>query len=246
MLNHQTKTKPSSILVIDDDKVVTAIIESSLMQEGYQVYLAHDGQAGLREMYNHRPDLVILDLVMPNMDGWTTCARIRQVSDVPIIMLTARGQEEDIVRGLDEGADEYIVKPFDVGVLKARVRAVLRRATLVQTPQEKPGPLFHDGHLTYNPAERRVLLQGKPVRLTPTEYNLLSLLIEKAGKVLSYQELLEKVWGWEYVNDIDYLRVYIWHLRRKLELDAKNPHYIHTEHGIGYRFEPVNHNSGRA
>ncbi len=245
MLTHCVEIESSAVLVIDDDKVVTAIIESILTQEGYQVYVAHDGQDGLRELYNHRPDLVILDLVMPHMDGWTTCARIRQVSDVPIIMLTYRDKEEDIVRGLDLGADEYIVKPFDHAVLKARVRAVLRRAALLQAPEEEQEAVFSDGYLLFNPEERRVSLEGNPVKLTPTEYSLLGLLIEKAGKVLPYEELLEEVWGWEYINDVDYLRVYIWHLRRKLEPDSKNPRYIHTEHGVGYRFEPTEQNNGQ-
>jgi len=190
-------------------------------------------------MYVHHPDLIVLDLMMPKMDGWTTCRRIREVSNVPIIMLTTQDRPHDIIRGLDEGADEYVTKPFDVGVLVARVRAVLRRMNLVPVAPQKEDQTYSDHYLTFNPVERRVTVNGEPVKLTPTEYNLLALLIKNAGRVLPYRTLLEQVWGWEYIDDVDYLRVYIWHLRRKLEPDPKNPRYVLTEHGVGYRFEAV-------
>jgi two-component system KDP operon response regulator KdpE len=225
------------ILVIDDDKLTTRIIDDKLTEAGYAVHVAHDGQQGLRQMYAQHPDLIILDLVMPKMDGWTTCRRIREVSNVPIIMLTAQDRPQDIIRGLDEGADEYVTKPFELDVLLARVRAVLRRAALQPAVSQKEEVAYSDGYLTFNPAGRRVTVDGNLVKLTPTEYNLLSLLIKNAGRVLPYRELLEQVWGWEYIDDVDYLRVYIWHLRRKIEPDSKNPRYVLTEHGVGYRFE---------
>ena len=229
----------ANILIIDDDRLTSRIVSDQLTRDGYSVYLAPDGQEGLRQMYAHRPDLIILDLMMPKMDGWTTCRRIREVSNVPIIMLTARDRPQDIIRGLDEGADEYVTKPFEVEVLVARVRAVLRRVALPPTSPPKEEVAYSDRYLTFNLVDRRVMVNDELVKLTPTEFNLLALLIKNAGRVLTYRRLLEQVWGWEYIDDVDYLRVYIWHLRRKLEPDPKKPRYVLTEHGVGYRFEGV-------
>ncbi|UCC87906.1 MAG: response regulator transcription factor [Anaerolineales bacterium] len=229
--------KQATILVIDDDRLTSRVISDQLVRDGYTVYVAPDGQEGLRQMYAHRPDLIILDLMMPKMDGWTTCRRIREVSNVPIIMLTARDRPQDIIRGLDEGADEYVTKPFEVDVLVARVRAVLRRVALPPTSPPREEVAYSDDYLTFNPTDRRVMVNGDLVKLTPTEFSLLALLIKNSGRVLTYRRLLEQVWGWEYIDDVDYLRVYIWHLRRKLEPDPKNPRYVLTEHGVGYRFE---------
>jgi len=229
----------ATILIIDDDKLTARLVADQLGKAGYAVDVAHDGQEGLRQMYAHHPNLVILDLMMPRMDGWTACRRIREVSNVPIIMLTAQDRPEDIIRGLDEGADEYVTKPFDTQVLLARARAVLRRAALKSDESRKEAAFYNDDYLTFNPVDRRVTVDGELVKLTPTEFNLLAFLIENAGRVLSYRELLQQVWGWEYIDDVDYLRVYIWHLRRKLEPDSKNPRYVLTEHGVGYRFEGI-------
>ncbi len=226
-----------TILVIDDDELTARVISDKMIEAGYTVYVAHNGREGLRQMYAHHPELIILDLLMPEMDGWTTCRRIREVSNVPIIMLTAQDRPQDIIRGLDEGADEYVTKPFDVAVLVARVRAVLRRAALPSSSSQKEDVAYSDEYLTFNSVDRRVMVKDELVKLTPTEYNLLALLIRNAGRVLPYRMLLEQVWGWEYIDDVDYLRVYIWHLRRKLEPDPKNPRYVLTEHGVGYRFE---------
>jgi two-component system KDP operon response regulator KdpE len=231
--------KRETILIIDDDKLTSQMVSDRLTEAGYTVHLAHDGQKGLRQMYAHQPDLVILDLMMPKMDGWTTCQRIRQMSNVPVIMLTAKDRPQDIIRGLDEGADEYMTKPFEVDVLLARVRAVLRRVELLKDKPKTSGDTYSDDYLFFNPTERRVTVNGERVNLTPTEYNLLALLVKNMGRVLPYRDLLEQVWGWEYIDDVDYLRVYIWHLRRKLEPDPKKPRYVLTEHGIGYRFEGV-------
>ncbi len=234
--------KQATILIVDDDKLTASIVRDRLTEVGHTVCLAPDGQKGLREFYAHQPDLVILDVMMPRMDGWATCQRIRQISNVPIIMLTSKDRPQDIIRGLDEGADEYMTKPFDVNVLLARVRAVLRRVESMKNKSQGSGKVYSDAYLFFDPVEQRVMISDKLVSLTPTEYDLLTLLIKNIGRVLPYRELLEEVWGWEYIDDVDYLRVYIWHLRRKLEPDPKKPRYVLTEHGTGYRFEGVKDN----
>ena len=229
-------TGRTRVLIIDDDRSLVDLVTSALTQDQYDVISAYDGQEGLRQMYQHHPSLILLDINMPTMDGWVVCERVREVSNIPIIMLTARGEPEEIVKGLDLGADDYILKPFEMHVLKARIRANLRRATTepVEIRQEI---LYSDDYLTINLEQRRVLVQGEPVRLTPTEFNLLARLVDSAPRILSYRELLEHVWGFEYIDDIDYLRVYVWHLRRKIEPNPKEPTYIVNELGVGYRFE---------
>jgi DNA-binding response OmpR family regulator len=226
----------NKVLVVDDDPALLPLIEHTFAREGYQVHTASDGKEALRVFFAHRPDLVVLDIMMPRMDGWETCRRIREVSDVPIIMLTARGQDEDIVRGLEYGADDYLTKPFSIKVLLAHARAVLRRAGLPPTEAEEP-TTYADDYLTVDLKERRITVQGEIVKLTPTEYRLLAYLVQNAGHVLTFSQLLENVWGWEYQDDVHYVRVYVWHLRQKLEKDPKNPQYIQTELGMGYRFE---------
>ena len=221
------------ILVIDDDSSLVKLVGYALIRQGYEVYEAYDGQEGLRQVDSHQPDLVILDIMMPKMDGWQVCRRIRETSDVPIIMLTAKAREEDIVRGLEAGADDYLTKPFGVKELLARVRAVLRRAAL---PPPKP-VTYSDEYLMVDLKERRVVVNGESVKLTPTEFRLLAQLVENAGRVLTYRQLLEKVWGWEYMDDVDYVRIYVWRLRRRIEQEPSDPHYILTEYGVGYRFE---------
>jgi two-component system KDP operon response regulator KdpE len=226
----------TTVLVIDDDQMLVQLISDTFKQKGYTVLTAYDGQEGLRQLYQHHPDLIILDINMPTMDGWIVCQRVREVSNIPIIMLTARDAPEEIVKGLDMGADDYILKPFELSVLLARVRANLRRAASEPTLFKK-NVVYSDDYLTINPEERRVTIQGEPVRLTPTEFNLMMHLVAAAPRTLPYRELLEQVWGFEYIDDIDYLRVYIWHLRRKLEPNPKEPKYIINELGVGYRFE---------
>ncbi len=228
-------TAQPTVLVIDDEVMHLDMVKDALRTAGYRVLTATDGRAGLRQLYEARPDLVLLDVNMPEMDGWTVCERIREVSNIPIIMLTARNAPEEVIKGLDLGADDYIAKPFELGVLLARVRANLRRAASPPTPPENEG--YSDEYLTIDLDERRVRVEGKIVRLTPTEFNLLALMVSRAPRTVPYRELLERVWGFEYIDDIDYLRVYIWHLRRKLEPDPKNPVYILNELGVGYRFE---------
>jgi two-component system KDP operon response regulator KdpE len=178
---------------------------------------------------------VLLDVVMPGMDGWQTCSRIRDITDIPIIMLTAhKNTEEDIVRGLDCGADNYLIKPVGRRELVGRVQAITRRAEL--PAREGGGITYSDGYLTVDIAQRKVLVNGERVRLTPIEFRLLALLMQNAGRILTHKQLLEGVWGWEYIDDLDYVRIYIWHLRQKIEPDPAQPKYTITEPGVGYSF----------
>lgn len=226
------------VLVIDDDQMFCRLVSQVLTHQGFEVLTASDGQEGLRLLYAEKPDLVLLDVVMPKMDGWQTCQRIREVSDVPIIMLTGKQKgEEDVVRGLDYGADEYLFKPVGNRELVARVRAVFRRLELPSPPEAKRGTTYSDDHLTIDIADRRVTVKGERVKLTPREFRLFALLVENAGRILPHKELLEKVWGWEYMDDLDYIRIYISHLRQKIEPDPALPKYIITEPGVGYSFQ---------
>lgn len=226
------------ILVVDDEPAFVSMVEQILTKKGYEVLKASNGQESLRVFFDHRPDLVLLDVAMPKMDGWQTCHRIRDVSDVPIIIITGRHiAESEIVRGLDYGADDYLIKPVRNRELVARVQAVLRRAELPSSQDKKRDISYNDSFLTLNVAERKVTVNGKRVRLTPTEFRLLSVLVGNASRLLTHKQLLEKVWGWEYVDDIDHLRIYIWHLRHKIEPDPAQPKYIITEPGVGYRFQ---------
>ena len=224
------------VLVVDDDEVLVRLIAQVLSQKGYEVLKASNGQEALRLLFDQRPDLVILDVVMPRMDGWQTLDRIRDISDVPIIMLTGnQTAEDDIVRGLDYGADDYLIKPVGNKELIARMRAVLRRTESLSYGVGKV--TYSDNLLTVDVAERKVIVNGERVRLTPTEFRLLALLVENAGRILIHKQLLERVWGWEYTDDIDHVRIYIWHLRRKIESDPAKPGYIMTEPGVGYYFQ---------
>lgn len=229
---------PSKILIVDDDPMLSELIGYNLEIEGYVVARAQDGREGLRKFETEQPDLVILDVSMPKLNGWEVCKRIRAVSDTPVMMLTAQGREEDIIRGLDLGADDYLTKPFQVRVLLARIRSALRRAHL--SPEPEPEVTYADDYLVIVLADRRVTVDGKITKLTPTEYKLLAFLVENKGRILTFRQILENVWGFEYIDDIDYLRVYIWHLRKKIERDSKNPVYLLNELSTGYRFAPQN------
>ena len=211
-------------------------IQHSLEGEGYQVVTASDGQEALRLAYSERPGLIILDIMMPGLDGWQVCRRVREMSDVPIIMLTAKTEKKDIIKGFDLGADDYLPKPFEVEELLARVRAALRRArTEAVVPEEMT---YGDDHLSIDLNARRVLVNGELIKLTATEYKLLSLLVRNGGRVLEFRHILESVWGIEFVDEIDYVRTYVWHLRLKLEPDPEHLRYLLSEQNIGYRFEP--------
>jgi len=225
------------ILVIDDDPAFVRLVEQVLARKGYEVLKAGSGQEGLRLLFHQRPDIVLLDVAMPGMDGWQTCRRIRDVCDIPIIMLTGQyNAEQDIVRGLDYGADDYLIKPVGNKELVARVRAVLRRAELPSS-LDGLGETTYSDRLTVDVAERKVIVDGERVKLTPTEFRLFALLVDNAGRILTHKQLLEKVWGWEYTDDIDHVRIYIWHLRQKIEPDPAQPRYIVTEPGVGYYFQ---------
>ncbi|MCD6453484.1 MAG: response regulator transcription factor [Dehalococcoidales bacterium] len=226
------------ILVVDDDPAFLRLLEKVLTGKGYEVLKANSGSEGLRFLFEEHPLLVLLDVVMPGLDGWQVCSRIRDISDVPIIMLTGmRMAEEDIVRGLDYGADDYVVKPVGNRELVARVRAALRRAALSASPDIKRAVTYSDGYLTVNIAQRKIMADSQRIRLTPREFRLFSLLLGNAGHILTHRQLLEKVWGWEYTDDVDYVRIYISHLRQKIEPDIALPRYIMTEPGVGYYFQ---------
>ncbi len=226
------------ILIVDDDEALVRLIDQVLTQKGYEVLKASNGQEALRLLFDQRPDLVLLDVVMPRMDGWQTCSRIRDVSDIPIIMLTGKQRaEDDIVRGLDYGADDYLLKPVGNRELVARVRAALRRADLSSSADAKREITYSDAFLTVDIAERKVIVNGERVKLTPREFRLFALLVENAGRILTHKQILEKVWGWEYTDDLDYVRIYISHLRQNIEPDSTLPRYIITEPGVGYYFQ---------
>lgn len=228
------------ILIVDDEQAIRDALGRKLNREGFEVMLAGDGLDGLRAFHAERPDLVILDIVMPGeMDGLTVCRRIREVADTPVMMLSAQAiTEDDIIYGLNAGADEYLIKPVRLNEFVARVRALLRRA---QMPLSEGDQNYNDGYLSVDLHRRHVYVQDRKVHLTPTEFKLLAVLIENAGRVVSQRDLLEQVWGREYIDDVYYPRVYISQLRRKIEPDAANPTYILTEHRVGYRFEKQAH-----
>ncbi|MGI5836752.1 MAG: response regulator transcription factor [Chloroflexota bacterium] len=228
------------ILVVDDaPEVVEAVTLSfNLQWRETDIVGAYDGEQALELAEMERPDLVLLDIAMPGIDGYETLRRIREFSDVPVIMLTAKDGVLDKVKGLELGADDYITKPFDHLELLARVKAVLRRLDMPQPVSRAPS--FVCGDLSVDFAARQVRLRGNIVPLTPIEYKLLYHLVRNAGRLLPHETLLAKVWGREYLDEIDYLRVYIRRLRRKLEDDPEQPRYILTERGVGYRFRKQN------
>lgn len=226
--------RKGKLLLIDDDTNLVEAIEMYLTKAGYNIVTAADGVQGMQQMYSQQPDMIILDVMMPRMDGWETCRRIREMSDVPIIMLTARGQESDKVMGLKLGADDYVAKPFSLKELEARVEAVLRRTR--SSPPDKGRVLYADDELVIDSERFEVSRAGERVQLTATEQRLLFYLAENAGRVLSNEQILESVWGAEYVDEIDYVKLYIWRLRQKIEGDPQHPKYILTERGIGYHF----------
>ena len=229
----ETKRKQKKVLVIDDDVLLVRLIEHNLSQIEVTVLKAYTGYDGLFMARDQQPDLVILDIVLPDIDGWEILQRIRQVSKVPIIMLTIKESEDDIVQALNHGADDYCTKPVGMAELSARVQAIFRRAELYQARDQIE---FADHLLKINLAEQRILKNGKEIRLTPTEFNLVHYLLTKAGRFIKPKEILSQVWGQEYVDDVDLLRTCIWQLRRKLEPDPAQPRYILNRPGFGYMF----------
>jgi two-component system KDP operon response regulator KdpE len=223
-----------TILIIKDDSNAQEFIRFSLQKEGYRVLTAAEGETGLRLCYQHRPDLIILDIMMPGWDGWTTLSRLREISIAPVIMLTALTRETDIIRALNQGAVEYVTKPFRLRVFLARVQAILRHSqVLLQPPQP---PVFQDEHLIINLRQRRVLVQGKQVHLSELECQVLAYLVQHHGQVVPYEQILRAVWGVGNDYQRQYAQVYVNRLRAKLEADPKRPRYLLTDYGRGYRF----------
>lgn len=227
------------LLLIDDDITLTKALSMYLSHAGYEVCTASSGGEGLRAFFTQRPDLVILDIMMPQLDGWEVCRRIREMSTTPILMLTARGQETDRVMGLKLGADDYVCKPFSLKELEARVEAILRRTTKAET-RERPRVLYVTDDLVIDSERWEVRRNGQPIDMTSTEMRLLFYLAENAGRVLSHEQILREVWGPEYVDNVDYTKLFIWRLRQKIEPNPAHPKYILTERGIGYRMAPAN------
>jgi two-component system KDP operon response regulator KdpE len=222
------------ILVVDDEERMVRFIRLNLEHDGFQVTEAHNGSQAINQVRSSLPDLVLLDVMLPDIDGFEVLRIIREVSNVPVIMLTAKGEEDDRIRGLELGADDYITKPFSPRELVSRARAVLRRTESVGSSPH--GIIEVDDRLKLDFDRREIWVDGKLVQLRPTEYRLLYHLVQNAGWVLTSDQILAKVWGYEYRNEPHYVRLYINYLRKKLEKDPANPKYILTERGVGYRF----------
>ena len=227
--------KSPAVLVVDDEKSLRDFVRINLEVRGYNVTVASNGADGLSIFQSQHIDLVILDIMMPNMDGLETTRRIRQISIVPVIILTALGEESDKIKAFDLGADDYLTKPFGIGELLSRVKAVLRRARWSEAQPEQESLVCKD--IIADLVRHKVTVLGKETDLTPTEFNLLVYLMRNAGKTLSHRAILQNVWGPEYGDEAEYLRVYMGKLRQKVEKDPLQPKYILTERGIGYRFE---------
>lgn len=222
------------ILVVDDEERMVRFIRLNLEHDGFQVSEAFNGRQAIQKLRDVNPDLILLDVMMPDLDGFDVLEMIREISSVPVIMLTAKGEEDDRVRGLELGADDYVPKPFSPRELVSRIRAVLRRTEAASGSMH--GLIEIDERLKIDFDRREVWLEGKIVKLRPTEYRLLYHLVQNAGWVVSHDQLLAKVWGYEYRDEPHYVRLYINYLRQKLEKDPANPKYILTERGVGYRF----------
>src|ERR1700733_5232556 len=228
MLDHK------HILVVDDESQITRVLRTSLSSQGYDIRVANDGETALEIMKDWAPDLVITDLSMPNMDGLELCRRLRTKTQIPIIVLSVRGEERTKVKALDAGADDYVTKPFGMEELLARVRANLRR----ERTDESESALIILGDFRIDPGARRVLVKDRAVHLTPKEFDLLLYLARHAGKVITHRALLGAVWGGESTEQVEYLRVFVGQLRKKLDPSPDSPRYIVTDPWVGYRFEP--------
>ena len=225
----------TTILVVDDEPSILNVVQAYLQQEGYAVYTATDGPSALKAARAYRPDLIVLDIMLPGMDGLEVLQRLRQESDVYVLMLTARADETDKIVGLTMGADDYLTKPFSPRELVARVKAILRRGRGTGGGE----PALDFGDLRIDPEARQVWKRGQPVELTPIEFDLLLTLARHRGRVLSRDQLIEQVWGYDYYGDERVVDVHIGHLRKKIEDDPAAPKWIVTVRGAGYRFEPA-------
>jgi two-component system KDP operon response regulator KdpE len=222
------------ILVVDDEERMVRFIRMNLEHDGFQVSEAFNGKQAIQRLRDVSPDLILLDVMMPDIDGFEVLQMVREISSVPVIMLTAKGEEDDRIRGLELGADDYVPKPFNPRELVSRVKAVLRRTEGASGSMH--GLIEVDEHLKMDFDRREIWKDGKLVKLRPTEYRLLYHLVQNAGWVVSHDQLLAKVWGYEYRDEPHYVRLYVNYLREKLEDDPSNPRYILTERGVGYRF----------
>ena len=230
-------TEKQRILIVDDEPQITRVLRRSLTTQGYDVRSAADGESALETLGDWPPDLVVTDLSMPNMNGLELCKRLRGISQIPIIVLSVRGEEQIKVEALDAGADDYVTKPFSMDELLARIRAALRRAP--EPHADDPAlTVLEAGDFRIDLETRGVTVQTREVHLTPKEYDLLVYLIRHPGKVLTHRTLLAAIWGGNYVEQTEYLRVFVGQVRKKIEPDPSSPRYILTEPWIGYRFEP--------
>ena len=232
---------PKKVLIVDDDPAQVRMTSALLDASGFKTLKAGSGREAVRMMVEDKPDLILLDIMMPEIDGCETCRLIRELSEIPIILITGkRNSEEDIVRGFNCGADEYVLKPIGNRELLARIRAALQRFEKVTAGNNNKKIFFSNEYLTVDVPERKVTINGERLKLTPHEFRLLALLVENADRIMSHQQVLENVWGYEYVDDIDYVRIYVSHLRQKIEPEPSTPTYIMTEPGVGYYFRTLN------
>jgi two-component system KDP operon response regulator KdpE len=227
----------ATVLVIEDEKGIVRFLRVTLGSQGYAVHEAATGQAGLMQAAACRPDVVLLDLGLPDMDGLEVIRRVRAWSAVPIVILSARGQESDKVAALDAGADDYLTKPFGISELTARIRVALRHSSRMEGQDE--GSVYESGDLRVDLESRLVHVRSREVSLTPIEFRLLAVMVKNAGKVLTHRHLLREVWGPHSTEDSQYLRVFVHQLRHKIETDPSRPEYIVTETGVGYRLKPA-------
>lgn len=223
------------ILVIDDDPTLNSLIRQSFHAKGYEVITALNGVEGLKLAYRSHPDIIVLDIMMPDLDGYETCQRLREISEVPVLMLTAMPAEEDLVRGFEAGADDYVKKPFSLKELEMRISALIKRSS----NGDSNDIAYDDGSLRVDLQRQHVYRDNQRVHVTPTEFRLLSCLIRHRGHVVTHEELLREVWGDGYLDAVPSLSIYIRYLREKLEEDPSEPHYILTKWGVGYWFSPV-------
>jgi DNA-binding response OmpR family regulator len=233
-----TTSRKYRILVVDDERRMVGFIRLNLEQDGFEVVEAYDGSTALERLRDSLPDLVLLDVMMPDIDGFEVLRTIREISQVPVIMLTAKSEEDDKVKGLELGADDYVTKPFSPRELVSRVKAVLRRGSSFE--EDGAGVINVDDRLKIDFGKREVWVDDEMIKLRPTEYRLLYHLVQNAGWVLTHDQILTKVWGYEYRDEPHYVRLYINYLRKKIEKDPSNPKYILTERGVGYRFIDYN------
>jgi len=230
------------ILVVEDDAEFINLTSTWLQNSGYEVITAGDGAEGMRRVYSSRPDLVLLDANIPKMDGWEVCRRIRDMSDIPVLMVTVNSQKSDRLKGFTLGADDYITKPVDFHELIARIQAVLRRSGLAKN--EDKHSTFNNGDIEIDWGSRQVWVRGKRIKLSPTEFKIISCLIKNRGWIVTHEQLLEKAWGPNYIGDKSFVKLYIRYIRQKIEENPHKPQIIMTERGVGYYFAMPNGESG--